>query len=328
MSFLMLKMEKDGCRVYQVAVPTPYDVGDVNMYLVEEAGEITLIDAGVDTDDCWNALNEALSEQGFTIQDVSKILITHNHVDHIGLINRLTVRKEIPVYAHKDAIYRMKRDPEFLSMRIRFFDRLYQEMGCGSAGERQIEKLKEAVTLNKTMKIHADIIPFSNTGCERIGRFQVIEVPGHSPDHVAFWDGERGWLFAGDHLIKHISSNAFVEPDLEGNRRRTLVEYVASLEKCLTIEAEITFSGHGDVIDNHRELIRKRLARIEEKSNKVLNLIRSGTSTAYELAQIMYPSKYKTVFSPVMSEMIGLLDYLEAKDKIHKVQSHHIWCYS
>lgn len=322
----MINIEKAGCRVYPVTVSTPYDVGDVNMYLLEEAGEITLIDAGMDSDDSWNALCKTLVEQGFTIHDVTQILITHNHADHIGLINRLASVKEIPVYAHQEAIYRMKRDPEFLSMRIRFFDQLYREMGCGSAGFRQVEKLKEAITLNEKMKVHPEITPLPE-GQERIGSFQVIEVPGHSPDHVAFWDDERGWLFAGDHLIKHISSNAFVEPDREGNRRRTLVEYVESLRKCLSIEAKLTFSGHGDLIDDHRELIGKRLSRIQAKSEKVLNLIKGGASTAYELAQILYPSKYEKIFGPVMSEIIGLLDYLESNDRIQKAQKDHIWRY-
>lgn len=318
-------VEKNECHVYPVIVPTPYSVGDVNMYIVEAAGTVSLIDAGIDSDDCWDALNQTLSEIGLTLGDLSQILLTHHHSDHIGLINRISTIRDIPIYAHRESIYRLKRDPEFLSMRIRFFEQLYREMGCGSAGERHIEYLKEASRKNEKFKIHAEIIPLSDS--ETIGSYQVVYVPGHSPDHIAFWDAKRRWLFAGDHLIQHISSNAFVEPDREGKRIFALAEYANSLKKCLSLEAEIAFSGHGELIRNHKHLIELRLTRMEQKAEKIRSLIQSGISTAYGLAQTYYPSKYLSQFSLVMSEIIGLLDFLEAKNKIQKEQRNGVWHY-
>lgn len=321
----MKPIAKNGAVVYPVTVQTPYDVGDVNLYVFGANGELVLIDAGIDSEACWNAFEQCLSQNGFSLNDLSRILITHNHVDHIGLINRITRQKDIPVYAHRAAIPRMKRDRDFLSMRIRFFEQLYREMGCGQAGTRQVERLREALIANERFKIEPEIIPLTNS--EHIANFKVIEVFGHAPDHIAFLDADRSWLFAGDHLIAHISSNAFVEPDEDGQRIRTVVEYVQSLKKCLTLDAEIVFSGHGEQIENHKALIEQRIARIEIKAEKISALIKSGISTAYELAQNYYPTKYKQAFSAVMSEMIGLLDYLETE---HKIEKHHhdgMWRY-
>lgn len=321
----MNPIDKNGCKVYPITVSTPYDVGDVNMYLIEENGKLTLIDAGIDTDECWDALMLTLSQNGYSLSHLSQIWITHNHQDHIGLINRITAMRDIPVYAHRESIPRLKRDPEFLSIRIRFFEQLYREMGCGAAGDQHILKLQDAVRRNEQFKIHAEITPLSDS--EYLGNVQVIEVPGHAPDHIAFWDAQRQWLFAGDHLLKTISSNAFIEPDLKGNRKFTLVEYARSLNRCLSLDVETVFPGHGELIGDSKDLIEKRLTRIGQKAAKIRDMIQSGGSTAYELAQSYYPTKYISVFAPVMSEIIGLLDYLEVNDRIKKIQKNGVWHY-
>ncbi|MBP1156990.1 MULTISPECIES: MBL fold metallo-hydrolase [unclassified Paenibacillus] len=321
----MNKIEKNGSTVYPITVPTPYDVGDVNMYLLEANGALTLIDAGIDTDECWDAFMLTLTNNGYSLSDLSQIWITHNHQDHIGLINRITTLRQMPVYAHQESIPRLTRDPEFLSMRIRFFDQLYREMGCGAAGEQHILKLQEARRRNDQFKIVTEITSLSDS--DDIGGFQVMEVPGHAPDHIAFWDAQRKLLFAGDHLLRHISSNAFIEPDLEGNRKLTLVEYAHSLKKCLFLDMDTVFPGHGELIRDSKDLIDMRLTRMGQKAEKIRSMIQSGGSTAYELAQSYYPTKYVTVFAPVMSEIIGMLDYLESHDRIQKMQRNGIWYY-
>ncbi|MUG69365.1 MULTISPECIES: MBL fold metallo-hydrolase [Paenibacillus] len=312
-------------RVIPVVAPTPYDVGDVNMFLVSDERTLTLIDAGDDSEACWDALHGALERAGFALRDLSQILITHSHPDHTGLVNRITALTDVPVYAHPEAVPRLTREPDFLSMRASFYKRLYREMGCGEAGERHAARLQRAIRNNDPSKIKAPIRTLRES--DRIGAYRVIEVPGHSPDHLAFWDEREKRLFAGDHLIRHISSNAFVEPDREGNRIPTLVAYARSLTKCLELKADIVYTGHGEPVDRPHELIGKRLARIEEKAEKLKAYIRSGSTTAFQLAQILYPQKYDSEFSAVMSEIIGLLDYAESKAAIGKAMRSGVWHY-
>ena len=61
---------------------------------------------------------------------------------------------------------------------------------------------------------------------------------------------EQQILFGGDLLIEHISSNALVEPDQQGNRLLTLIEHKHSLEKCLKLPLSRVYAGHGQVIDS------------------------------------------------------------------------------
>ncbi|MFB4162934.1 MBL fold metallo-hydrolase [Alteribacillus sp. JSM 102045] len=53
---------------------------------------------------CWNSLLKTLRENGFSLLDIDQILLTHHHIDHIGLINRIISEHPIPVYAHTHSI--------------------------------------------------------------------------------------------------------------------------------------------------------------------------------------------------------------------------------
>lgn len=318
-------MSKEGCTVYPVMIPAKYNLRTFNFYLVEEAGSLSLIDAGIDTDECWAALTRTLNDNGFGLQDIHQVILTHNHEDHTGLLNRIGAVKSVPVYAHKESIHRLKREAWFFSMRVEFFAQLYREMGCGAAGELQVQKLKEAVQTNAKRRIEADIVPLDDG--DTVAGLCVIETPGHSPDHIMLLDERRKWLFSGDHLLGHISSNALVEPDRQGQRIATLVQYVKSLQKCAALEVETVYPGHGAPIFQHQELVAARLRRIAEKAERMRKMIEKGIATADELARAYYKDKYTSQFSLVMSDMIGHLDYLESRHQIQKAYRNGIWHY-
>ena len=259
--------------------------------------------------------SNTLKENGFTIKDITEILLTHHHGDHVGLVNRITALHPIPVYAHSKSVPRLKRDPDFLSMRIEFYKQLYLQMGCGELGDKQVAYLFNAVDNNKDQRLNCDIIEITE---KKWLNFEVIEFPGHAPDQIAFLDQKEKRLLAGDLLIEHISSNALVEPDENGNRMLTLVDHIDSLKRCLSLQINLILPGHGNIIEHPGSLIEKRLNSIESKSQKILALIESGISTGNELAKTFYKEKYVKEFPLVMSEIIGHLDYLEYQEKINK----------
>ena len=181
-----MQISKEGCTIYPIIVPTKISLKTFNFYLLEQAGSLSLIDAGLNSTKCWEYFNRTMAENGFTLQDISRIILTHNHHDHVGLINRITstTAKEIPVYAHVESIHRLKRDKEFFSLRVEFFRKLYDEMGCGEVGKQQVAKLEEAVQDNEKDKIQADIVPLTES--DLIAGLQAIETPGHSPRSFGF----------------------------------------------------------------------------------------------------------------------------------------------
>ncbi len=145
---------------------------------------------------------------------------------------------------------------------------------------------------------------------------------------IGLWDKKHGILFGGDVLIEHISSNALVEPDENGNRTPSLQQTVESLHTIASLPVQRVYSGHGSTIEDPYALIDKRLQRVEEKGDKIMSLIEQGAKTGREIAQRYYDNIYDQQFSLVMSEIIGQLDYLESKGKVVKTKENGVWHYS
>jgi glyoxylase-like metal-dependent hydrolase (beta-lactamase superfamily II) len=312
-------------RVYQIT--SPYHNGKVNFFIVEEPDGLTLIDAGPSTEESWDILKRSLDEIGHPLSELNRILITHHHHDHIGLINRISSYRDVPVFAHPLAILRLKRDPEFLSSRVEFFETLYRQMGCGELGDQYIERLKNTLQVNGHLKIHTEIIPITEKMTQNVEQFEIVEVPGHAPDQLMYYDRNHKLLFSGDHLLPNIASNAIVEPDVDGNRMATLVMYRNSLMKCQDLQVSMALPGHGKPFCEYDDLIQSRLSRIEEKAAKLEALIEKTSKTAFDLARQYYPKEYVLQFPLVMSSVIGSLDFLEINGRIEKKLKNDIWYY-
>ncbi|RLL45108.1 MBL fold metallo-hydrolase [Oceanobacillus piezotolerans] len=315
---------QENVEIIPIMVDTPSNLKTTNFYLVKEGSRIILVDAGWNHKTNWQALLDKLDQYGWTIKDIDAIVLTHNHIDHVGLINQIIALNDVPIYAQEHAIPRLKRDPAFFNMRVEFYTRLYEEMGCGKEGERQINLLLEKMRLNEGMGIHTDI--------KKIEAFhtiaEIIHTPGHSPDQIAILYNQRQDALVGDLLIQHISSNALVEPDPNGERLPTLLQHYDSLQRIREIPIKRAFSGHGKIIEDVVPLIDKRLSGIVNKSEKLKDLIAEGHLTAADIAQTYYKKLYETQFSLVMSEIIGHLDYLEDKGEVGKEKKGGIWHYS
>lgn len=309
--------------VYPIVVPNSYGLKTVNFYLVKHGNHLTLIDAGYNDKDSWNALQEKMNECSFSLFDMTEIILTHHHIDHMGLVNRIIDRHPIPIYCSPLAIPRLKKDKHYMKVRKDFFIDLYEKMDCGNMGKKHIAHFEEALNKNYE-EIKGDLIPINK---ETLFSFDCINIPGHSPDQIGLLHKEDRFMISGDLLIEHISSNAIVEPDEKGNRLPSLMQHIHSLKKCAALNIETIYPGHGNPIKEPNILIQKRLKRIEEKSDRIFYYIQNGFRTGQSLAIKMYADKYKKEFGLVMSEIIGHLDYLEMKKRITKVLKNGVWYY-
>lgn len=313
-------------EIYPVTIST--DVANLrsfNFYLVRNKGHLFLVDAGYDDDANWEALHDVLRQNGYKLTDLEAILLTHHHFDHVGLVNRILSEHAIPIYAHQEAIIRLRRDPKYLQRRIEFFDVLYRRMGCS---EREVAeemyRLARYVEKNEKQIIDCEIKTIKE-GDELFG-FKVLEVFGHSLDHIAFYHKASKQILVGDHLIEHMSSNAIIDIGPKGQRPRSLVLYEQSLKRLLDIPIEIAYSGHGAIITKPYSLIHKKLKRIEDKGEVILQLL-NKPQTAAAVARRIYKERYKLLFPLVMSEIIGHIDRLHYYGKVKKQVKKGVYYY-
>ena len=75
-------------KIIPLSIPTPFYVGDVNVYLIRE-DPLTLIDVGPKTKEATDALRKKLAAEGVKFSDIRRIVLTHAHEDHCGLAKQV-----------------------------------------------------------------------------------------------------------------------------------------------------------------------------------------------------------------------------------------------
>jgi glyoxylase-like metal-dependent hydrolase (beta-lactamase superfamily II) len=136
--------------------------------------------------------------------------------------------------------------------------------------------------------------------------------PGHSPSDTVFHDSERRMLIAGDHLLKHVSSNPLIARPLDGSDRRpqALVAYLDSMRRTREMDVDLVLPGHGEPVTDHRSLIDDRFALHRRRANKIHRLLSEQPRSAYEIAQALWGNVAVTQAYLTLSEVLGHLDLL------------------
>lgn len=310
----MIGIEVVAMEVFPVIVPISLgNLQTVNFYLVRTDGQVLLIDAGNDDDDCWEALQQMLKQIDITPAQIDAILVTHNHTDHIGLVDRIRHQtndnKQIPVYAPAKAIPRIKRDETFFHKRYTYYETLFKQAGCGEDADERLKQLYKATFRKQKPSIKGPIIPFDPN--DELFGFQIIDSAGHSPDHVLFHHKRTNTTFVGDHFLAHSPSNAIVDIENDGTPFYSLIRYEQSLKYAQSIQMKIAYAGHGEKMLDPQHVIENKLERINKKAERIVSTV-TETKTAAMIARELYKERYyhPQLFSLIMSEIIGHVDRL------------------
>ena len=292
--------------IHCLPIPTPFAVGRVNTYLVED-DPLTLIDSGPNSGKALDELERALRERGFAIENLGLIVVSHQHIDHEGLVDILARRSGAEVAALAPladwlASYRdeMQADDEFAEqmMRrngiaedvghaLRAVSAAFRGWGAAATVTRRLSEGEELRLRDRTFRVH--------------------HRPGHSPTDTVFHDEERRVLIGADHLIKHISSN----PLITRGHTRALMTYLESLRATREMDVDVVLTGHGDPVDDHRALIDDRFRMHEKRAARILKRIGShGPLTAHEIAQSLWGNVALTQAYLTLSEVLGHVDLL------------------
>src|SRR5438105_5218682 len=84
--------------IHCLRIPTPFQVGRVNTYLIEDR-PLTLIDSGPNSGKALDELQHQLAQHGRSIDDIELIVLTHQHIDHLGLVDIIASHSDAEVAA-------------------------------------------------------------------------------------------------------------------------------------------------------------------------------------------------------------------------------------
>ena len=306
--------------IHRIPVPTPFAVGRVNCYLVED-DPLTLVDAGPNSGTSLDALEQGVRARGHALEDIGLIVVTHHHVDHMGLVGLVSARSGAEVAALDKAVPYLRDYRAAMDAEDAFATAAMARYGIPAD---VVEALHSVSRAFRGWGARSDVDRVLAAGDEvALGdrRWRVHWRPGHSWSDMLLEDRERGIVLAGDHLLAHISSNALLSPPRDGSdeRPRMLIAYLDSLAATRAMDGDLWLPGHGDPVVDHRALIDDRVRMHRRRADKLHRLIAARPRTAYELAQSLWGNIAVTQAFLTISEIVGHTDLLAAEGRVREV---------
>jgi glyoxylase-like metal-dependent hydrolase (beta-lactamase superfamily II) len=284
------------------------------------------VDSGPNSGKALDELERQLASLGHRIEEIELVIITHQHIDHLGLVDIVAKRSGADVAAI-DAVVPFvenyggdaeRDDAEAAALMRRH-----------GISEEVVTALRQVSGSFRAWGAKATVTRRLHDGETlelRDRRLEVQHRPGHSPSDTLFWDEQRRILIAADHLIKHISSNPLISRPLDGSAERTqaLVTYLESLKRTRELPAEIVLSGHGEPITDHVALIDERFRLHQRRAEKLYRLIAEQPRTGHELAQALWGDVAVTQAFLTLSEVIGHVDLLVNAGYVREVEDEEV----
>ena len=302
-------------RIVPISLPTPFYIGPVNVYLIAE-DPVTLIDTGPKTKEANEALREGLRKARIRVSDIRRIVLTHAHEDHCGLARSLRDEaKDSQVLVHsKKSGHRVGRleYEEHLALLTR--------AGVPPSEIESMRKMYEGVrqyadsfeTDEYSELRDEEELEFSN------GALRILHTPGHTPGSCSFLREADRTVIAGDCVLKRITPNPILSPDPVDPSKRfaSLAEYLVSLARLRSFAPTLVHGGHGEPVHDFEELFNRYFRAIRERQTEVIRLVPKTGTTAWEVAQQMFPGADDVHRFLAVSEAVAHLDLAHSEGKI------------
>ncbi len=216
--------------------PSLHRLGDrlVGVYLIEEAGSVTIVDAGVPG--YWDELPRELAAMGRSLEDVAAVVLTHGHSDHIGFAERLRSERGVPVSVHEldAALARGEVPNPSAGMGSRKLTSLLGFLVWGARhGALRTKALTEVATFGDGATLD---VP---------GALRVIRTPGHTEGSVVLHAAGVDALLMGDAIATYNVLTGLSGPQIAPFSADP-GQALESLGQLEGIEARWVLPGHGD----------------------------------------------------------------------------------
>ncbi|MBK9215145.1 MAG: MBL fold metallo-hydrolase [Chloracidobacterium sp.] len=304
-------------KIIPLAIPTPFYVGDVNVYLIKE-DPLTLIDVGPKTQEAADVLRRRLGENGVKFSDVRRILLTHAHEDHCGLAKQVRDEaKDAEIFVHDwetgHLFGRLAREEHRALMnRSGVPDTVFDEM---QALYEEISLLTDSLRAGEFRPLADEMeIEFDS------GSLRVLHTPGHTPGSCSFVREADRTLICGDCVLKRITPNPILSPDPTdpARRFRSLAEYLVSLARLRSRSPTLVYGGHGEPVTDFEEIFHRYVRAIDDRQARVISLVTKDGVTAFDVAKRLFPDSFSHDVHRFLaiSESIAHLDYAASGGKV------------
>jgi len=268
--------------VYRIPLPLPLDgLRAVNSYAIETGDGLVMIDSGWMLDVSREALERSLAKIGAGFGDIRKFLITHVHRDHYtqAIALRGTFGMKVALGAEeRHSLDRMLgKDPFAVSAQAQrlmtagaqpLMAKLAEAGMRPPPREAGLGEPDEWITSGQVFDLGTRIL-------------EAIATPGHTRGHVVFADHAAGLLFAGDHVLPHITPSISLEP---APAKLPLRDYIESLLLVRRMPDLALLPAHGPVTPSVHARVDQLLDHHDARLRTMLAVLADGPLTGYQVA--------------------------------------------
>lgn len=269
--------------VHRIPLPLPTDgLRAVNVYAVEDGDGLVLIDSGWAITEARDRLSKALAALGCGMGDVRRFLVTHVHRDHYTLA--VALRREfgnrVSLGIGERSSLEITADPDRRPLAAQIA-RLHR-YGAGPLVERLLQATGEHDASvweppDDWLEAPAEISLASRS-------LQAVPTPGHTRGHLVFADESGGLLFAGDHVLPHITPSIGLEP---APAQLPLGDYLDSLRLVRARPDARLLPAHGPVAGSVHDRVDELLEHHGRRLRATLGTLDAGAGSAYESAGLL-----------------------------------------
>lgn len=293
-------LKKVNDTILSLSLPYSFGMEQVNCYLFRGDNGYTVVDTGSYSQvgiDIW----EHLITYGMKIE---KVVLTHFHIDHLGLAKWFQQEHGIPVFiskvGYKEIIRR--QDKNYVNFIVQMFEE------HGSTEFKQMAESEDTTSIYQFepngLFDYDEIIGIGNSS------YEVIWTPGHCFDHMCFYQREQHIMIVGDHILEKLSPVILCESEIDQN---PLQDYFNSLDKVKNYEVKLALPGHGNIMGNLEQRIEEIKSGHIHRMEQIMDSIREEAKTAWQLCQETY--RNVNSFTPLMATITRCM-YLEYQGKI------------
>lgn len=326
-------------QIHALALPTPWPVGPVQVYLIESE-PLTLVDTGVRSRDSWDALVGGLEALGYAPGDLRRVILTHYHADHLGQAESLRRSgATLEVLCHEQEVelvegFSVERDENIEDTLA-----LFREHGVPedvlAAQRRRLLSFLEDDPLCEPTRVDRAVRDGERVAFKDL-ELEVLHAPGHTRGHLLLHHAGAGVLVTGDHVMGEMVpatttcyTGPLPEPGDPLRRRprfRGLPAYLRSLRRLRGSALRVLLPAHGGLIAHPARALDDALlfyeVRIQRAWRALLRRARSGAPvTAWELFLELFPR-----VDPVtqgrnrLLMVIGILDVLAEEGRLEALR--------
>jgi glyoxylase-like metal-dependent hydrolase (beta-lactamase superfamily II) len=307
--------------VHRIPLPLPNDgLRAVNVYAVADGSGLTMIDSGWALAEARRQLEAALAGIGHDLGDVRRFLVTHVHRDHYALaimVRRLLGTQVLLGAGEQDSLEyiadaRNRPGPDFEPLLRWGAAPLVDKLRAVAPREEDRgdwEKPDEWLAGGDEIDVHGRTL-------------RVIPTPGHTAGHVVFADQANGLLFAGDHVLPHITPSIGLEPV---RPQLPLGDYLSSLRLVRAMPDLRLLPAHGPVAGSVHARVDELIAHHDRRLDASAEMVRQGNTTAYAAARALTWTRRERrfdeldLFNQMMAvmETAAHLDVLVRQGRLH-----------